>query len=72
MLRIGLGFFKFTSRRGERPGVWFQRFGNMLGGQCGDWFGFRPDIPKLDVIIVVAISFSQVGRFVEVFLAQVV
>ena len=30
MLHTGLGFFKFTPRRDERPDVWFQRFDSML------------------------------------------
>ena len=32
MFRIGLDLFKFILRRGERPEVWFQRFGSMFDG----------------------------------------
>ena len=70
--RAGLGFFKFTPRRGERFEVWFPRLRWCVGrGQCGVWSWPQPGIPELDAPVAAAASPTQVGRPIEGFPAHV-
>ena len=55
MLRTGLGLFKFTPRRDERPEIWPQRFGSMLS-QANQVFGFEIGVSVGWRCLFVAIS----------------